>query len=168
MLGFFNTETLSREDVIYAVITGAPLHQPLKRVSTNPHCCPSAEMFWPKKMFILLFLRVSWRQAPPFPTSPAGCPEKNQKELVERGGFHHGLTQSMATAPVEELIASGTALLLLEGNTGFEERIKEDLILALHLGELISQKYFLGAHANQCLGHVLCKGHGKSQAPGES
>lgn len=102
MLGFFNTETLSREDVIYAVITGAPLHQPLKRVSTNPHCCPSAEMFWPKKMFILLFLRVSCRQAPSFPTSPAGCPEKNQKELVERGGLHHGLTQSMATAPVEE------------------------------------------------------------------
>lgn len=123
-------------------------------------------------MFILLFLRVSCRQAPSFSTSPAGCPEKNQKELVERGGLHHGLTQSMATAPVEERAHCkwhGPAPPGREfEETGFEERIKEDLILALHLGELISQKYFLGAHANQCLGHVLCKGHGKSQAPGES
>lgn len=68
----------------------------------------------------------------------------------------------------KEVNASNRALLLLEGNTGFEERIKEALILALHLGELISLKYFLGAHANQSLGHILCKGHRKSQAPGES
>lgn len=102
MLGFFNTETLSREDVIYAVITGAPLHQPLKQVSTNPHCCPSAEMFWPKKCLFCFSLGFPVGKLPLFPTSPAGCPEKNQKELVERGGLHHGLTQSMATAPVEE------------------------------------------------------------------
>lgn len=69
----------------------------------------------------------------------------------------------------KEFIARDTALLLLlEGNTGFEERIKKALILTFYLGELISQKYFLGAHGTQCLCHILCKGHGKSQGPGES
>lgn len=68
----------------------------------------------------------------------------------------------------KEFIAKDTALLPLEGNTGFEERIKKALILALYLGELISQKYFLGAPGTQRLCHVLCEGQGKSQAPGES
>lgn len=106
------------------------------------------------------FLRVSCRQALSFPTSPAGCSEKNQ-ELVERGEFHFGLNQSMATAATEEFTARDTALLLLEGHRGFEERIKEAFILALYLGELISQKYLLGAHVNECLCHVLCKGKAK-------
>lgn len=35
------------------------------------------------------------------------------------------------------------------GIGAFEERITEALILALYLGELICQKYFLGANANQ-------------------
>lgn len=80
---------------------------------------------------------------------------------MERGELHHGLNQSMATAPMEEFTARDTALLLLEGNTGFEEKIKQVLILALYLGELISQKYLLRAHANECLCHVLCKGKAK-------
>lgn len=79
---------------------------------------------------------------------------------MERGELHHGLKQSMATAPTEEFTVRDTALPLLEGNTGFEVRLKK--------GELISKKYFLGAHGTQCLCHVLFKGHGKSQAPGES
>lgn len=122
MLGFFNTETLSREDVIYALTTGALHHHPLKQGSTNPYSCPSAKMLWPKEMLILLFLRVSCRQALSFPTSPAGCPEKNQEELVERGELHHGPNQS-----IKEFTARDTVLLCLEGNTGFEERIKKNL-----------------------------------------
>lgn len=162
MLGFFNTETLSREDVIYAVTTGAPLHQPLKQGSTNPHCCQNVLAKKKKSLFcfpiefpvgkLTLFLPLPW----------------DAQKRTRKSRVHHGLNQSMATAPMEEFTARDTALLLLEGNTGSEERIKEHLMLALYLGELISEKDFLGAHAHQCLCHVLREGHRKSQAPGQS
>ena len=41
------------------------------------------------------------------------------------------------------------------GIAAFEERVTEALILALYLGELICQKYLLGANANRCLCQVL-------------
>lgn len=161
MLGFFNTETLSREDVIYAVTTGALLHW--SRVLPIPIAAHLTKRSGQKNAYFAL-PQNSCRRALSFPASPAGCPEKNPKEIVERGKLGH-LNQSMATAPwKKEFTARDTTLLLLEGNMGFEERIKEPLILALYLGELISQKYFLWAHANQCLCHVLCEGHGKNQA----
>lgn len=120
-------------------------------------------------MLILLFPRVSCRQALSFPTSPARCQKGTRKSGWKGESFTMIQTRAWPQRPQKkEVNASNRALLLLEGNMGFEERIKEALILALHLGELISLKYFLGAHANQSLGHILCKGHRKSQAPGES
>lgn len=69
-----------------------------------------------QKRPILLFPRILCRQAHSFPTSPAGCPEGNQKELaiklVGRVGLHHCLNESVTVAPVQEreLIARDTAL----------------------------------------------------------
>lgn len=169
MLGFFNTETLSREDVIYAVTRGALLHQPLKQGSSNPHSCPSAKMFRPKKCLFCSSLGFPVGKLSLSLPLQRDAQKRSRKSWWKGESFTMVWTRAWPQLPQESsLQGTDTAPLLLEGNTGFEERIKEALVLALYLEELISQKYFLGAHVNQSLCHVLCEGHGKSQAPGES
>lgn len=97
-------------------------------------------------MPILLFLGVLRSQTQYFPTSPAGSLEGNQKELVielvGKAGLHHGLNENitMASTKKKKVYFKGYSLRI----EAFEERVEEVLILALHLGELIHQKYFLG------------------------
>lgn len=121
------------------------------------HCCPSDKTFWPKKVLILLFLRTPVGELSLFLPFLLDAQKRTQRSLWEGGSL---AIWTKAWPWKKELTARDTALLLLEGNMGFEERIKEPLILALYLGELISQKYFLWA---QCLCHVLCEGHGKAK-----
>lgn len=124
-----------------------------------------------QKTPILLFQRVLSSHAHTLPTSAAGCPKGNQKmlviKLVGRVGFTTVWTRAWRWLPCKkESSLQGTQLCSSWKGTGaFEEGIKEALILALYLGELICHKYLLGPNADRCLCQVLERAWGTQGEP---
>lgn len=157
MLGFFNIQTLSREGVIYALTRWAPLHQPPRHSSSNPHHRSCA-----KKMPVLPFPKALCSQAHSLLLEPpaAGCLEENQRAGNKAGGKVRASPQSERAWPWlpmqgRELTAGTQPCSSWRGTRAFDKRVTQAVILALCLGELIWLKHFLAANANWCLRQVL-------------
>lgn len=145
MLGFFNIQTPSREAVIYGVTRWAPLHQTPRQSSTDPHHYPVSKSSVQKNAYFTL----PWGFVQPssvFSYLSCRTPRREPERACGRAGgkgrasprseweHYHGFHEK------EKVYFKGYSL----GIEGFEEMVKEVLILALYLGELNCQKYFLG------------------------